>query len=124
MTKRKSKPAHRDKAKATAQQRSAETRTSDAATVGWTVSITMVLVCDLAAIVAHLYARGNPQARGVALFGELLLVAGAVVGVISLAMLPIVYRVRRVPPPPGLTAFAACAAVAPILAILVRMMRV
>jgi hypothetical protein len=54
---------------------------------------------------------------------ELVLLAAAIIGFVSLALLPIVFRVRRVPPPSGLTVFAVCAAAAPILALLVRNLR-
>jgi hypothetical protein len=99
---------------------SAESRTSDAVTVCWTVSVTTLLMCNLAAAAAQLYARGNPAARGALMLGELLLLAGVVIGIASLLMLPVVYRVRRVPPPQGLVVFAVCLAVAPVLAVIVR----
>jgi hypothetical protein len=99
---------------------SAESRTSDAATVCWTVSITTLVMCNIAAVAAQLYARGRPEARGALMLGEMLLISGAVIGVVSLVLLPVVYRVRRLPPPPGLVVFAVCAAVAPILAVVVR----
>lgn len=98
----------------------AESRASDAVTVCWTVSVTTLLMCNIAAIAAQLYARRHPQARGMLMLGEMLLLAGAVIGVASLALLPVMYRVRRSPPPPGLVVFAVCAAVAPILAVVVR----
>lgn len=98
----------------------AESRTSDAATVCWTVSVTTLLMCNVAAVAAQLYARRHPQARGVLMLGEMLLLAGAVIGVASLALLPVVYRVRRVPPPRGLAVFAVCMAAAALLAVIVR----
>jgi hypothetical protein len=98
----------------------AESQTSVAATVAWTVSVTMVVMCDLAAILAHLYVIRNPAAKGAAMFGGLMLFGGAVIGAASLALLPVVYRVRRTPPPTGFAVFAACAAVAPILALVAR----
>jgi hypothetical protein len=91
--------------------------------VGWTVSITMVLACDIAAAAAHYYYRSHPQARGVGLFGELLLATGAIIGMVSLMMAPLVYRIRRTPPPIGLVVFAVCAALAPLLAVLLRQFR-
>jgi hypothetical protein len=102
---------------------SGETRTSDATTVGWTVSVTTVLLCDIAAVAAYLYTQAYPHARSMVLLRELLLIAAAIIGFISLAMLPIVFRVRRAPPPSGVTVFAVCAGAAPILALLVRNLR-
>jgi hypothetical protein len=100
-----------------------ETRAADATTIGWIVSVTTVLLCDVAAVVAHLYLRAYPQARGMVMFKELVLFAAAVIGFISLATLPVVFRVRRVPPPSGVTVFAICVALAPILALIVRNFR-
>jgi hypothetical protein len=97
-----------------------ETRTAEAATIAWTVTVTMVVMCDLAAIVAHAYALRNPEAKGAQVFGGLMLFGGAVVGAASLALLPVVYRVRATPPPTGFTVFAACAAAAPIVALVAR----
>lgn len=105
------------------QPHAGESRASEATTVGWTVSVTTVLLCDIAAVAAHLYARWYPTARGVAVLRELLLFAAAVIGFFSLAMLPAVFRLRRERPPSGFTVFAICVAVAPILAIIVRNMR-
>jgi hypothetical protein len=98
----------------------AESRASGAVTVCWTVSVTTLLMCNIAAVAAQLYARRYPDARGMLMLGEMLLLAGAVIGIASLVLLPVVYRVRRVPPPQGLVVFAACLAIAPVLAVIVR----
>ena len=100
-----------------------ESRTSDAATVCWTVSVTTLLMCNVAAVAAQLYVRRHPGARGILMLGEMLLLAGAVIGVVSLALLPVVYRLRREPPPQGLVVFAVCAAMAPLAAVIVRAAR-
>jgi hypothetical protein len=97
-----------------------ESRTADAATIAWTVTVTMVVACDLAAIAALAFALRNPDAKGAQVFGGLMLFGGAVVGVASLALLPAVYRLRESPPPTGFTVFAVCAAAAPILALVAR----
>jgi hypothetical protein len=49
-----------------------------------------------------------------------MLFAGAAIGVASLAFLPVVYRLRRKPPPLGFVVFAVAAAAAPILALTAR----
>jgi len=106
-----------------ARERASETRESspaEAATVAWTVSVTMVVACDVAAIAAHLYLLRHPGERPVAVLAQLMLFGGAVIGVASLALLPVVRKLRRVPPPTGFTVFAACAAAAPVLALIAR----
>lgn len=101
----------------------AETQAGEATTVAWTVSVTMALLCDIATASAHLYGRAFPEARSALVFKEFLLFAAAAIGCVSLAILPIVFRVRRAPPPPGVTVFAVCVAAAPILALLLRSWR-
>jgi hypothetical protein len=129
MSKRKTNSRRRDvrsirsALKSPAKRRSGETQPVDAATVAWTVSVTMVLMCDIVAIGAHFYTEHHPLARNMNLLKELMLFAGAVIGFVSLALLPIVVKVRRAPPPRGVMAFAVCAAAAPILALIVHNMR-
>lgn len=93
---------------------------SMAVTVAWTVSVTTVLMCNLAAAGAHFIAGRQPQATGIAVLSQWLLLSGGLIGVVSLALLPVVYRVRRQPPPTPVVAFAIFAAMAPILAIAVK----
>ena len=97
-----------------------ETRAGESLTVFWAVTVLMLLVTDLIAIAAHFYLTANPAAEKVALLKGLLLFTGSLVGGMSLVVLPILYRVRRVPPPPGIAAFGACVAAAPILAVIVQ----
>lgn len=122
MSKRKSK-SHRPKSVSYAKQIEKETRAADAATVAWTVSVTTVFACNIAAVAAHFYSRANPQLEGVRMLSQLLLFAAAAIGVMSLMLLPAVLRLRRTAPPGGFLAFAVCNAVAPILAALVETMQ-
>ena len=80
-------------------------------------------MCDLAAVVARLYAGSQPAGRPAVVFSELILLAAAAIGVLSLVMIPVVHRLRRIPPPRGFVVFGACAAMAPILAVLLRFVR-
>jgi|GEM_PF-1211822 len=102
---------------------SAESRTSEAVTVGWTVTLTTVFFCNLAAVAAHFYVAAHPEAQRMAMLRELLLLSGALVGLLSLALLPLVKRFRQTPPPRGLVAFGVCIAVAPILVVALRAIR-
>jgi len=97
-----------------------ETRASESLTVFWAVTVLMVLVTNLVAISAHFYLATNPAAENMALLKGLLLFTGSLVGSVSLVLLPILYRVRRVPPPPALAAFGACVAAAPIMAVVAQ----
>jgi RsiW-degrading membrane proteinase PrsW (M82 family) len=102
---------------------SGESSPAEAATVAWTVAVTMVVACDVAAIAAHLYLLRHPGERPVAVLAQLMLFGGAVIGVASLALLPVVRKLRRVPPPTGFTVFAVCAAAAPVLALVAQAFR-
>ena len=102
---------------------SAESRTSEAVTVSWTVTLTTVFFCNLAAIVAHFYVVAHPEAQRMAMLRELLLFSGILVGLLSLALLLLMKRLRQTPPPRGLVAFGVCIAVAPILAVALRAIR-
>jgi len=97
-----------------------ETNLAETITIAWTVTVTTLLLCNLTNILVHFYVNGNPSAKRMILLQGLLLAAGAIIGIISLLLIPLVYRLRRVPPPMGLVVFGACCAAAPILALLVR----
>ncbi|MEM8943833.1 MAG: hypothetical protein AAGD11_01515 [Planctomycetota bacterium] len=93
-----------------------ESRASESLTVFWAVTVLMVLMMNLVCIGVHYYVAANPDAEKMQLLKGLLLFTGSLVGGVSLIVLPILYRVRKVPPPPGLAVFGACVAAAPILA--------
>ena len=99
-----------------------ESRASEALTVAWTVTVTTLLFCNLAVIAVHYLQLGDPDAKKMSLLREMLLLASAIVGFLSLVLLPFVYRYRRTPPPTGLAVFGVCLAIAPILVIVLRSM--
>lgn len=100
-----------------------ENRTAEAMTVAWTVTLTTVFFCNLAAILAHFYVAAHPEAQRMVMLRELLLFAGALTGLLSLALLPLVNRLRQSPPPRALIAFGICMALAPILTLMLRSLR-
>lgn len=85
--------------------------------------MTTAVLCNLITLVAFYYVGQHPEAQRMAMLGELLLLGGVIVGLIHLLLLPLVYRVRRVPPPRGVVVFGACVAIGPMLVIAVRMLR-
>jgi hypothetical protein len=99
-----------------------ESRASEVVTIAWTVSVTGVLIADLMVVAAHLYARSNPDAQPARLLETIMLLSASAMGIVSLALLPVVWRTRRLKPPPGYIAFAVCVAVAPLLATVVRLL--
>ncbi|QEG34081.1 hypothetical protein [Bythopirellula goksoeyrii] len=118
MTAKKNKPSKKQKK---LQYRTpAESRGSEAITVAWTVTITTLFFCDLAIVAIHFWLADSPEAKGLLALRELMLFAGAFIGVLSLLLLPAVYKLRSTLPPTGLVVFGACLAIAPILTLLVR----
>ncbi len=103
-------------------QASPETNLGETMTIAWTVTVTTLLLCNLTNAVVYFYVNSHPEAAKMKLLQELLLVAGAIVGILSLLLIPVVYRVRQVPPPRGLVVFGVGVAAASILALLVRIL--
>ncbi|WP_146450167.1 hypothetical protein [Bythopirellula polymerisocia] len=121
MSTKKSKPPRKPKPSKKLRYRApSESKASEAITVAWTVSITTLFGCNLAVLAIHYWLKADPQAQSLAMLKELLLFAGAIVGVVSLVLLPAVYRLRSVSPPTGLAVFGACLAAAPLLTLFLR----
>jgi len=97
-----------------------ETRAAEAVTVCWTVTLTTLFLTGLITLLAHFYVASHPEAQKMAFLGGIMQFAGALIGAISLALLPVVYRVRKVAPPKGLTLFGVCLALAPILVLILK----
>jgi len=118
--------AKRPKSRPRKQHRSrrepAESRASETLTVAWTVSVTGAVIADLMFVGAHFLARGNPVAASLNLLESILLLSAAAMGIVSLVLLPIVWRVRQIKPPQGYVVFAILVAVAPIVTMLGRLL--
>ncbi|QDS97878.1 hypothetical protein [Adhaeretor mobilis] len=100
-----------------------ETRASVAVTVAWMVSLTMTLVSVICTLLASWYMAAYPDSKRMPLFKDIMLSGGALIGLISLGLLVTAYRMRRHPPPTGLTVFAACLAIAPVVTVVARFWR-
>lgn len=104
-----------------------ESRASEALTVGWTLTATTAFLCDVGTIGACWFARGSdigagvPQGgvpgSGAQLLANLLLFAGCIVGALSLTLPPLVYKVRRTPPPRSVAIFGVLVAAAPLIVV-------
>jgi len=91
-------------------------------TVAWTVSVTGVVIADLIVAAAHLFIRYFPESEPARWLEAIMLVSAAAMGAVSLALLAVVWRTRRVKPPLGYIVFAVLVAAAPILATLGRLL--
>jgi len=101
----------------------AETKAADAITVGWMLTVVSALLCELGAACSGWYVALHSQSQRMALLHGLLLFSAEVVGLASLLMIPVVYRVRRVPPPPSVTIGSVVIGAAPIIAAAIAAIR-
>jgi hypothetical protein len=91
-----------------------EDQAADAITVAWTASVTAVFLADLATVAAHFYSLGDPESKTAPAFEAIMLLTACVMGVVALALLPVVWHVRRLKPPWSFIVFAILVAAAPI----------
>jgi hypothetical protein len=98
--------------------RPVESQASLIFTVAWTLSVMTTLIFAGLAALGWLVVRNRPDNDTMLAFVQLLHFSSLVTGFVSLLLLPVVFKVRREPPPPGFVAFAIVVAVLPILAAL------
>jgi hypothetical protein len=98
--------------------RTGETRVADALTVFWMVTVMAVLLLELATVGFRWYFHLHPNNQRIGMFADLLYLCSALVGCISLLLLPVVWRLRRVKPPRSITLFALVTAALPIIMML------
>ena len=101
-----------------------ESRQSVAVTVAWMLSLLVAVVAELIAIPATIMAKVNPQPLGQGLttahVADLFLFMSLVTGLICAALVPLVYRVRAVPPPQSITIAAFVAGAVPPITMVLR----
>jgi len=84
----------------------------------WTLCVMTTVIFSGLAAVGWLAVRNRPDNGTMLAFVELLHFSSVVTGLVSLLLLPLVFKVRREPPPPAFVAFAIIVAALPILAVL------
>lgn len=89
--------------------------------VAWTASVMSVFMADLATIAAHFYAEGHPGSKTAPLFAAIMLLTACLLGLASLGLLAVVWRISRLRPPTGFAVFAALVAAAPLIVIVARL---
>ena len=98
-----------------------EDRPAEVITIAWTASVTSVFLADVVTIAAHFYARSHPESKLAPAFEAIMLLTACVIGLASLALLVVVWRVSRLKPPMGFVVFAALVAAAPVIATAMRL---
>jgi hypothetical protein len=101
-----------------------ESRQSVAVTVAWMLSLLVTLAAEVIAIPATIIAKTNPQPIGEGLttvhIADLFLFLALVTGLITAALVPLVYRVRAIPPPQSIAVAALVAGVVPPITMVLR----
>src|SRR5205085_780183 len=93
----------------------AETRGTDFVTVGWMVVVLTTLTCEVVGLAVSSWARIQTESLGLSRLASFLLFAALVSGCFALMLQAILWKVRRVPPPSGISVFALVVSVVPLL---------
>jgi hypothetical protein len=96
-----------------------ESQGAEVMTVAWMISILSVAVCDFGAVITRLMIE--PDQRNLEVLSGILYFAALTIGLISLILLPIVLKSRRVPPPRGLVVFGVAVSVIPWIALVAQL---
>jgi hypothetical protein len=94
---------------------------AQAITIAWTSSVVCVLAANIVTAVAHLYARNHPESKSAPVFEAIMLLTACLLGLISLALLPVVWRTSYLKPPLGFTVFDVLVSIAPVIAVAARL---
>lgn len=100
-----------------------EDRRAAAVTVAWMLTMLATTVADLLAVTMFvamplLFAQAAEEGgMSPLVFPRLLLLIAALTGAACVSLTPFVYRFRRVPPPPAITAFGLVASISPVVAL-------
>jgi hypothetical protein len=94
----------------------------DAITIAWTASVTSVFITDLVLIAVHFYTRSHPESQLAPAFAAIMLLTACAIGLASLALMVVVWRVSRLKPPMGFVVFALLVAAAPVVVTAARLL--
>ncbi len=97
-----------------------ESQAADALTVAWMLAVMTALMCELGAVGAAWAVSARPDWANLALLRDMSIFTSLVVGTVSLAMAAAVWKIRREPPPVGITVFAVVVGAEPLLLLLGR----
>lgn len=98
-----------------------EGRRAEAVTVAWMLTMLATTAADVLAalmftLLPLLFAEAGKEAgMSPLVFPRLLLLIAALTGTVCVMLTPFVYRFRRVPPPPSITAYGLIASIAPVV---------
>lgn len=98
-----------------------EDRRAEAVTVAWMLSMLATTAADVMAMAMFAFLplifaeAGGEEGMSPLVFPRLLLLIAACTGTVCVILTPLVYRFRRVPPPPVVTLFGLIVGIAPVV---------
>jgi hypothetical protein len=98
-----------------------ETRAAEFMMAGWGVALLTTLICEVAAALLYLYTGLQPASPSLQILTGMFHFAAAVVGLIALAMIPMLFKVRHQPPAPPVVALALLISGLPLLGLALRL---
>src|SRR5690606_13541250 len=90
-----------------------ESRAVEFFTIAWMLAVFTTLVCELSTVGATWYLQAHSQATSISVLASVLMFASLVIGLLSLALMAVVWQIRTVRPPIGISVFALVVGVAP-----------
>jgi hypothetical protein len=104
-----------------------EERTAEAATILWMLTALFTFCAELIGLLAKVYLVNVPELdesmQRLLLLPYITLGIGVVSGILCLLLTPVVYRLRKTPPPPLITVFAVLIGSAPLMTLLIQWLR-
>ncbi|MBC7854792.1 MAG: hypothetical protein IAF94_15275 [Pirellulaceae bacterium] len=101
-----------------------ETRQSVAVTVAWMLTLLVTVAAEMIAVPAVIISQANPQPLGegvtTAHIADLFLFLALVTSLVCVGLVPLVYRVRPIPPPSAIVVAALVAAAVPPITMVLR----
>jgi len=118
--------AAKKKARVTTPHFPPEERRAEAATVGWMLCVLFTLCAEgvgLAARIVLAYSAADQAPKAWVLLPDITLVMGLVTGTVSLALTPVVYKLRKTPPPAAITVVAILLGLTPWVRVILGYLR-
>lgn len=84
------------------------------------LTVMMTCLCEVGAFALGVWLRNSAGGTSFELLRGILLFAAVVLGLVTIILTAIVWRLRRVPPPMGITLFALVVAIVPMLTIVIQ----
>jgi hypothetical protein len=102
---------------------SAEAPTTEFLTIGWLLTVMTTLVCEVGYFVVTMISSWQGDVQWLELLAGVLMFAALIVGLASVALLVLVHRMRKSPPPMPIVAFSLLVGLTPVLVAIARALR-